>query len=383
MTPKISLLSLVKGIKVTSHTGKTQFKLNVKRVSDGKLKIWYNHNFGGSFQPRPFIIPVKLKLDRKTCSAFGLIQAEGVKKSYYSEVQFANTEFEIVKFVLDYFEEYFYIPRNIWRCVVSCKRTNDYDRIISYWSKNCNIPAEKVKLVPRPVERFKSAEYGCATLRLANSAFYSIILAILNFCKNELSEKTLLAYYLSGLLAGDGTVKLNKYGSIDSIGLAYDYNTDELAVYSSLLDELNIKFSVEISSTMRIIRMHNWKQFLTLFTLTGGLPFSACSRKNELFYRGMLNNRDIKSVRRLNLFADKSFSVKDFSAAFKIHQRSSYDLLTRWASIGYLEYELKSKRGMQTSHKFRVSSLGKELLASLNNIAILNTSSTSTAFLAT
>src|SRR5438132_3800807 len=103
MLQKINLPKLCKNLDVLGDKAKFKFPLKYE-LMENKVKFFYETGYG-RFEPRPFILPQEIVVDKNLLTVFGLLQAE-MTKVHYLTFDFSNSNPILIKFVIDYFGNY-------------------------------------------------------------------------------------------------------------------------------------------------------------------------------------------------------------------------------------------------------------------------------------
>lgn len=366
------LLRLCNKLEIIGYGKKLKFQLKYRILNNDKVRFWYEIGHG-RFEPVPISLPRFIPLDKSTFNAFGLIQAESTKENS-TFFDFTNSDPELVKFIVDYFNRIWSIDRNFWYGKVLYWKgplTKKIEgKIKCFWSEFLSIPKERITVKEGTSYRLSEtskSEYGVMSLRLNNKVFRSIALSFLEMVIKPMAEenKKLSSYYFQGLLSGDGSVGFDKNKSMVYVSLAYNPKSNEFDHYEKVLSLLDIDFDRNLKNKIgrRAIQIHNWTNYLKILNLTGGMPFLD-KRKNSKFLSGFLSNQYIKSLLRLEKLSKfRNIRYKNYMNLFNVGERNSYSCLQRLVTLGFL---MRIKENSFSSYS--LTREGRNFLNMIDNI---------------
>lgn len=371
---KLDLVELCKNQRVLGYGKKLSFPLKFELGENNIVKFWYETGHG-RFEPNPIYLPRFVSLNEYTFNAFGLIQAESTKQNS-TFFDFTNSEPELVKFIIDYFDQVWLVNRKLWKLKIfywkGILTKNIEEKIKKFWSNFLDISENNVKIKQgtyyRLSEKSKS-EYGVVSSRINNKTFRAIVLYFLsNIIKPtvEINKKKAI-FYLRGLLGGDGSIVLDKNNSIARLSLSYNPKTDEFEHYSKILDLLGFTFDKNSKNkpNRKDFQILNWLNHYKILRYTNGKPFLD-HRKNIKFIFGFSNNQYVKPLFRLKKFSRlKTITYKNYANLFKVGQRDAFDCIQRLVKLNLLE-----KLGSNIPHVYSLTKEAKYFLNLINDIEI-------------
>lgn len=348
----IDLIKLCKDVKVVGEKGRFTFPLKYKNFGK-KVKFWYETNFG--YKPMPVTLTRFIPLNESTLSAFGLIQAEASKSLNQGYFQFNNTSPELIRFILTYFKKFWNMPKQNWKYRITYARDklneNTKNEIINFWSNFLHIEKNIIKVYNSSKISRGASRYGSMYIVVHNKIFKTVVLEFLEkIIKPFVENSKMSGYYLRGIMSGDGT--LNTYRNlVCHIGIAFNYNSNELTHYKKVLDNVNIK-ALYLKG---FIQISHWENYFKILRMTNFKPFIQRD-KNLRFLKALKNN--VKTLLRLyKLVKCKKISTKHYSKLFGISPRGSRKNLGRMIKLGLLErYKVGRK------HFYCLTSKGQETL---------------------
>jgi hypothetical protein len=252
-----------------------------KMIFDGKylrvtllpdeIGIWYVSSEG---QLRFWILPKEIEITNEVIEVAGILDGELHKKRVKSggiSVKITNSEPGIIKKVVDVFEEYFRIPKEMWRAslTVNVKNlskefTHKRDKELKkFWSEFVGIPLHNFgKTTLLPQYESKHSQYGILQIRISSFLFWRFIIAFLKYIRKLIKSKKFAVPYLRGLVAAEGGVGLTKEDRISHILIGGTKKEDK-KFYIECLRILGIE-SKEYEQRLEIYGKKNFLTFLKL-----------------------------------------------------------------------------------------------------------------------
>jgi len=209
-------------------------------------------------------IPRHLDISEDLIQCLGLFQGEGTK-GHYRRIEFVNSDRFIVNKFLTFFQRYFSIHRNKWRCKVSYTNKTKNERfekkLVDYWSKITRIPKENfVKTFFR--EGNPKAKKGCAQIYLPSSVFREVWFKLLDLTKSLVKEdKNYAQWFIQGVLAADGCPVYSK-GKLSHMQIRIE-NEEEGNLYMNALRKLNINAKLNVKN--REITAYRQEELLKIY----------------------------------------------------------------------------------------------------------------------
>ena len=177
----------------------------------------------------------EIEISEDLLRLFGMYQAEGTKtRTNYFD--FANNDPNQIKYFKEAFTKIFGINNKGWSLEVSSNKNKE--KLRNYWYSLLEI--NRLCIISN---QYKNSKYGNASLRICNNTTREIAQRILKLIKNKvIFNKEHCGYFISGVLAGDGYVCIDK-NRIKRIELYFDPNKidDEFLFYLNCLDILGLK----------------------------------------------------------------------------------------------------------------------------------------------
>ncbi|MFQ6130206.1 MAG: hypothetical protein ACE5OT_05325 [Candidatus Hadarchaeaceae archaeon] len=368
----LDMLDACKGLKIPSQTGNTNFNAIVVDCGNS-IEVSYKTG-PGQFTSSPFKIPRFIPLNKRTFQAFGLMQAECTKRLTYPSFDFSNTTMSVVRFVLDYFEDVWEIPRISWKVYVEYWRgkvnETKKERIIKFWADHLSVHDWQVKVRVGPEERFskRASLFGTAAVRLNSRIAQVLIMQVLEQVKAIAeSNESAAGAYLCGLFAGDG-LALEHKGNLATIGLSFNPRSTELDHYAKVLAQVGVRVDKEKLSCdgKKAIFFNHWRDSITLLEVSDGELFLPHRRNAIRFYRGFLANQYVKPLLRLRLFKKRPLMARELANTVKVCKRTANLDLNRCVALGLLRRD--GKGTTSSPFLFYLTDKGKTFLKIVEKI---------------
>ncbi len=282
-------------------------------VIKNRICLWYYWKCGHNQNSRKnkgvrykhLLVPAKIPLDKLTLNSLGLLEAEMTKFSKrYNNVIFTNSEPKIINTIIRFFKRFGLTEAGwSWHITFNFKLKNHESmnetaeresNAKRHWLKNANIAEDKKQQKflhytgnkKYANMRAGSLAFGSLIIGHSNIILYQLIFNLLKkIRKIVLKEEKFCQYYLQGITAGEGDVKLTKYKSIDSIRLgSTDANVKKF--YSRCLKKLGINSQIE----QNYVCINNQRNFFKIF---GYDLFTLHPKRKEKFIGGIANFKQI------------------------------------------------------------------------------------------
>lgn len=281
------------------------------RVPKNKVCLWYKWPAGRNQYQRKntgyrfkyLLIPKQILLDKLTLNALGLLQAEMTKYTRRaSNIIFTNSEPNLINVVVAFFKRFDVNENNwSWTIVFNYKLKNQENlretkhrekQAREFWLKNTKIDLKKKRkkiFQYTGNKKYRNMRkdtniYGNLTISYSNIILYQLILEILSKIKLNLARKE-TKYYLQGIFAGEGSIKLTKFKSIDNVNVGAGERVEQ-DFYANCLKTLNIISSLE----KNCVKIHNLKHFLKIYKYR---LFELHPKRNRKFLNGLKKFKQI------------------------------------------------------------------------------------------
>jgi len=238
-----------------------QFPLNIK-LDSKYLSLSYItdlSNQTGQVGTKEYSLTIPRFISKiiRTFEVLGLLQAE-MGKTNNGNLSFANHEYKIINYVLDWFEKELEVDKTIWRWSIKLNiqdpsdliyKEEIEDKVIKHWLRNTNITLEQA--YPKRVTYIRNTnnknlslhDYGTLVLEYRNNLFSQIIK---NFIRKITYEKvtnfniTLIQAYIRAIIAGEGCVEMSKQDKKFRVHLSASIE-EEKEIFYQCLKKLGIE----------------------------------------------------------------------------------------------------------------------------------------------
>ena len=301
-------------VKKTKDKWKNIYHPKYIIVPEGKICVWYSWPAGRNqsqdtntgMRFKYFLLPKKIPLDKLTMNALGLLQAEMTKyKRGISNITFTNSEPIIINTVLEFFKR-LDIKENDWSWSITFNfklkehETSEETKLREeeaerFWLKNTKISLEKrmntfIQYTGNKKYsnmRKKTARTGTLRINHSNIILCQFMLEFLDKIKQFLVPEP-IGHYLQGLFAGEASVHLTKYGSINDVNIGA-MPLKEKEFYVRCLRILGITSTIESNC----IRIHNLENLMKIYAndLLNLHPI-----RKKKFLTGLVNFKQIPKI---------------------------------------------------------------------------------------
>jgi hypothetical protein len=293
---------------LTKDRHKGTYSTNIIKIPDGHICLWYKwragrnqyqkDNIGWRF--KHLILPQKIPLNKQTLNTLGVLQAEMTKYSKRAcSIIFTNGEPNLNKIVMKFFKRFGVCFRAwSWNIIFNFKlkerETKDGTRVREwpsekFWLNRVQISSKRRQNVfmtytgNKHYKNMRESTNRLGNLRIlySNIILYQLSLELLEKIKRILPQlpAEFTKYYLQGLMAGEGDVKLTKTRSVDSIRIGC-MNDKEKKFYSECLSRLGIVSRVEKNG----VTINNQRNFVKVYKHQ---LLSLHQKRQEKFLEGM------------------------------------------------------------------------------------------------
>lgn len=262
-----------------------QGKVLIESINSDKIKLKYiaKSRHKNLVQEYKTIIPRKLPLNQDILSMIGLLEAEMNKSRIDSNITFSNSEPDLIKCVIHYFEKYFDIYSNQWKWLIQFNKKLTYSEdyletksrelaSLDFWKKETPISNRIIRKwsiyrgLDEGLIRTKN-KWGMLHIFYSNVFLKNILLNIIedSFLINSLSKKQ-ISSYLEGLFCGDGGSNLS--GNVRMIFLT-SHNKNKREKLNRLIRQLGINSHLYKGTMVRTNDLNSIFSFykLNLFKL--------------------------------------------------------------------------------------------------------------------
>lgn len=189
----------------------------LSKIPKNKIGLFYQSaHYNKGFKNHLLYLPSQI--DPTTLALImGLFDAEG-SKTKFKTIEFTNSEPDLIKVFLKFFEASFDIPSTDWKWRISFKQrfmeSNNHPREEAaklFWIKTCNLDPMKIGSITYTgkiwSKSYESKDWGTLSLSLNNlllTRFFFLLLRIAK--KNILAARQLSKLYIDGFMSGEACV---------------------------------------------------------------------------------------------------------------------------------------------------------------------------------
>ena len=236
----------------------------------------------------------------KLAELMGFYFGDGTTCKTIRSLRLTNSEPSALDYCLEIFEAMGIERHNFKVQVIYCTdkeiTCEIKSRCVEFWSSALRINKENIVSVTKSNNKKETLAHGSARIFLDNTVLVEILLhgllkGILQRISNPEKDidKRLLNGFMRGLLAAEGSVILNKNGSVVKIGIAHDPHSDELELYRKWLANLGIRPGANKGNELYVYGFDNIRKFYEIDA------FKMHNKRNAIFVKGFLNNKKFKA----------------------------------------------------------------------------------------
>jgi hypothetical protein len=162
---------------------KKSYALNFRKIKDDEIEIFYHSNQRKKYY-RTF--PRKICVNNKAAYILGLIKGEGANAlgiSNYRRFTFTNSDYNLVKLVVDFLDNTLLFPRKqiADKTIYIMHHQNKDAAAIAYWSEKLQIPRSKFRCIS--TEK-RTRAYGICHVYLSDLLLRRIIDLLIEHIQN-------------------------------------------------------------------------------------------------------------------------------------------------------------------------------------------------------
>lgn len=249
------------------------FDENYLRLSlfPDELGVWYTSSEG---QIRFWILPKEIEINDELLEVVGILDGEMQKKLNEGggiSVKVVNSEPTIIRRVINVFEKYFRVSKEMWRVslTINAKKLtkefseNDDEKLKMFWSQSTRIPFKNFGKTTLLFQyESKHSPYGILQIRISSFLFWKFLMRFLEYLRGFIKSEKFIVPYLRGLVAAEGGVGLREDDRVSHLLIGTTKDSDK-KFYRECLEVLGIK-SKEYEQRIEICGGKNFKKFLEL-----------------------------------------------------------------------------------------------------------------------
>jgi len=241
--------------RILSGENEKEIKLNTNIEEDYIDLSYTTEHFNGSWREHSTSMPRRINCNKETFEVLGLLQAE-MGKTNNGSLVFANSEYQIIKKVMKWFDKELELNYKNWRWYIrlNMQEPNDLnykkeieDKIISYWLSKTKINNEMKH--PKTVTYVKDTKhtklkdhyYGTLMIEYKFNLFSQIIKNLVRSkTYNMINEdKKNIRCFMKGIIAGEGCVAYHPKSRHYIVHITA-LQEEEREIYQKCLERLNI-----------------------------------------------------------------------------------------------------------------------------------------------
>jgi len=251
---------------ILSGSNENKCELNIKSF-DNYLSVSYiSNHYNGSWKEHSLNFPRYLSEKIRTFEVLGLLQAE-MGKTQNGTFSFANHEYRIINYIIEWFEKELELEPNTWRWSIKLNinepenieyKKQIEEKVITHWIKKSRVVLDtaypkKVTYIKNTINKaLKFYDYGTLVLEYRNNLFSQIIKTLVK----KVTYEKILSYnhiliqsYMRGIIAGESTIEMNK-----------KYKNYRVHITANVESERDIYYNCLSKLGIHLILYNNYKE---------------------------------------------------------------------------------------------------------------------------
>lgn len=342
-------------IGIIPQKSRYQFPFFYREIDRNYVLVWYQPK---TRKKTEFLFHKAIELNDFFFVGLGLSAGDGlnnpnIRNTHYV---FANTNFKLVYFIYGWLETYLNVPKKNIQLFLIIPR--DKSSLKTYITNKVNKKFPKKDIRVYVKNRSKNPSLY---LQVGNSVFQSFYLNLFKILKNIIIEKVeYRRAFLKGLFAAEGHVKHSVYGTIESIGFAFNPK-EEVELANFVLESLNKEgIKSKINEDAGYLYFCGYENMLRFFLL--GIMDLHQEKRNK-FIELVKTAQLSLHLKKPLLNKIKQFSQLEMGRSLGYSQSS----VSNWLNKGYMNIEVFEKI-------FSIFNINKDEL--ISNIKYIGVSTT-------
>lgn len=259
-------------------------------ISNSCVKIRYLHLGRGGRHSEWVCLPRKIHIDSKIVKAIGIYYGEGDKSRKRWHTRFANSEISVIKHGVELFNSLGINPKQLKGYVKVYNQKLSDKQLVEYWSSKTKIPEDNFfrisksnSIKPYKRNRQLPSKHGRLEIYFSSVVIRDLVDILIDTIKTaSLKNQKFASDFLSGLFAGEGSIKLFK-GKVREARIASAFKKEQKYI-RKLLESVKIKPSkAEYKFYIAISGIENFRKIKDLDII------HVHPDKNKMFSIGLKN----------------------------------------------------------------------------------------------
>ena len=307
-------------------------------------------------------LPRYLKITPNLIELCFLIHGDG---HYNTKLFFVNKDTELIRFVMNKFEEILRIPKETWRARLLFNNSASPEVAKERWKINLNLRGEQ--FYPSISKcMLNTSEDGNLRIVIDKLIVAHIFRSIFEIVKQNIKGKNSL-YALNGLLSAEGSAEKTRYGGLHKITI--NYSSKEKDMFKEILSEAKVMDLIKDRGDRFIIEgWTNCYKFFKVFFFNEIIPFNLHTGRCNNALSGFLEHESTRTMEKyLTILNRKEQMNTNELIAETNHLGNSVRKLLRKEK--YTKFVNSVGRGINRNPIiFSINSEGKEFLTLTKDI---------------
>ncbi len=220
-----------------------------------------------------------------------LIHGDG---HYNTKLFFVNKDIELIRFVMDKFEEILRIPKETWRARLLFNHSSDAEIAKEKWKTNLNLRDEQFYPTISKCT-LNTSEFGNLRIVIDKLIVAEVFRYIFSNLQNPKGKNAL--YALNGLLSAEGSAEKTKDGGLHKITISY--SSKEKEMFKTILQEVEVYSLIKDREDRFVIEgWRNCYKFFKIFFSNNVIPFNLHIGRRDNALSGFLEHGFTKTMEK-------------------------------------------------------------------------------------
>ncbi|MDP1695324.1 MAG: hypothetical protein Q8L29_00220 [archaeon] len=308
----------------------------------------------------PITLPRFIEITPDLIELFYLIHGDG---HYATKLYFVNKDVELIRFVMDKFEEILRIPKETWRARLLFNHQSDAEIAKKKWQTSLNLKDEQFyPSISKCV--LNTSDKGNLRIVIDKLIVACVFRNVFDKLQNPRGKDAL--YALNGLLCAEGSVDIN-YKGLHRITLSFSQKEKDM--FQKILCESKIDtLSNVLRDRFTISKWGNFYQFFKIFLRNNITPFSLHRSRCNNALQGFIDHSFTQTMIKYLAVIKNKDKLDTTELNVRLNHKSNSTLKTLKKEKYQKFINLEGKGGSGNSFKVSITREGREFLSLVENI---------------
>ena len=240
----------------------------------------------------PITLPRYIEITPDLIELFFLFHGDG---HYNTKLFFVNKDVDLIRFVMDKFEEIFRIPKDTWRARLLFNNSASSDLAKEKWKINLGLKEEQFyPSISKCI--LNTSELGNLRIVIDKLIVAYVFRSVFDTIKQNIKEKNAL-YALNGLLSAEGSAEKTKDRGLHKITISY--SSKEKEMFKEILSEAKVIDLIKDREDRFVIEgWENCYKFFKVFFSNNIVPFNLHTGRCNNALSGFLEHGFTKTMEK-------------------------------------------------------------------------------------